>query len=232
MAQLPPTRRLPRNRALGGCSLGSEDLRADQAEAATTECTRALPDADLDAFASRRWRHGSPGSTNGDPPTQAPGQHQPAAGRRARCRVGCVHCFARATRRAGWDQSADGSRLPPAGGCRKSAGILPGPNRALRPALGAKLACPDPGRKIGNDKRPARNRPASKPSGDGCVECPASPKGWWFLSAPVCEVWAHRLLNVALRASMRPSIRRPPGIRSLPASSRVRIGSTITRSGG
>ena len=22
--------------------------------------------------------------------------------------------------------------------------------------------------------------PASKPSGDGCVECLASPKGWWF----------------------------------------------------
>ena len=67
----------------------------------------------------------------GDRQHQAPRQHQPAAGRRARCRVGCVHCFARTTRRPGWDQSTDGARLPQAGGCRKSAGILPGPNRAL-----------------------------------------------------------------------------------------------------
>jgi hypothetical protein len=35
-----------------------------------------------------------------------------------------------------------------------------------------------------------------------------------------------------LRASMRPSMRRKRGIRSLPASSRVRIGSSITRRGG
>ncbi len=35
-----------------------------------------------------------------------------------------------------------------------------------------------------------------------------------------------------LRASMRPSMWRQQGIRSLPASSRVRIGSTITRSVG
>ena len=62
---------------------------------------------------------------------QTPRQHQPAAGRRARRRVGCVHRFARAIRRPGWDQGADGARLPQAGRCRKSARILPGPNRAL-----------------------------------------------------------------------------------------------------
>ena len=29
-------------------------------------------------------------------------------------------------------------------------------------------------------KRTRGINPASKPSGDGCVECLASPKGWWF----------------------------------------------------
>jgi hypothetical protein len=43
--------------------------------------------------------------------------------------VGCVHQVARATRRPGGDQRADGARLPQARGCRKSARILPGPNR-------------------------------------------------------------------------------------------------------
>src|SRR5271156_5019241 len=45
--------------------------------------------------------------------------------------MGCVHRFARETCRPGGDQGADGARLPQAGGCRKSARILPGPNRAL-----------------------------------------------------------------------------------------------------
>jgi hypothetical protein len=58
-------------------------------------------------------------------------QHQPAAGRRARRRMGCVHRFTRATCRPGGDQGADRARLPQAGGCRKSARIIPGPNRAV-----------------------------------------------------------------------------------------------------
>jgi hypothetical protein len=69
--------------------------------------------------------------SRGDRQHQAPRQHQPAAGRRARGRVGCMHRFARATRRPGWDQGADGTRLPQAGGCRKSARILPQPITAL-----------------------------------------------------------------------------------------------------
>jgi hypothetical protein len=63
-----------------------------------------------------------------------------------------------------------------AGGCRKSARILPGPIRALKPppdavpnsgrcgwdALEAKPCLPGHGRKIGNEKRPARNQPRFK----------------------------------------------------------------------
>src|SRR6202521_3762819 len=67
----------------------------------------------------------------GDRSDQAPRQYQPAAGRRARCAVGRVHRFARATCRPGGDQGAGGARLPQAGGCRKSARILSGPNCAL-----------------------------------------------------------------------------------------------------
>jgi hypothetical protein len=72
----------------------------------------------------------------------APRQHQPSAGRRPRCRVGRLHRFARAIRRPGRDQSADGTRLPHAGGCRKSARILLEPNTALspRPLLTALIA--------------------------------------------------------------------------------------------
>src|SRR5271165_6671367 len=52
-----------------------------------------------------------------------------------------------------------------------------------------------------------------------------------FISVGVRSVGTSVAATV-LRASMLPSIRRQKGIRSLPASSRVRIGSTITRSGG
>ena len=127
MARLPQL--IGRNRALE-VLLSSEDIRAEQAEA-YGYINRALPDADLDAFvealATRiakfdKWAIGS---------DQAPRQHQPAAGRRARRRLGCVHRFARATCRPGGHQGADGARLPQAGRCRKSARILPGPNRTL-----------------------------------------------------------------------------------------------------
>ena len=56
-------------------------------------------------------------------------------------------------------------------------------------------------------------------------------KAGGFISVGVRSVGTSVAATV-LRASMRPSMRRQQGIRSLPASSRVRIGSTITRSGG
>jgi enoyl-CoA hydratase/carnithine racemase len=62
---------------------------------------------------------------------QAARQRRPAAGRRTRCWMGCLHRFTRAACRAEWDQSADGARLPQTRRCRKSARLLPGPNRAL-----------------------------------------------------------------------------------------------------
>jgi enoyl-CoA hydratase/carnithine racemase len=110
MARLPQL--IGRNRALE-VLLSSEDIRGDQAEAYGC-VNRALPDADLDAFvealATRiagfdKWAIAN---------TKRPRQHQLAAGRRARRRVGCVHRFARATRRSGWNQCADGPRLPQA----------------------------------------------------------------------------------------------------------------------
>ncbi len=73
--------------------------------------------------------------------------------------------------------------------------------------------------------------PASKPSCDGCVECLASPEVGGFTSAGARSVGTSDAATV-LRASMHPSMRQRQGIRSLPASSRVRIGSTITRSRG
>ena len=52
-----------------------------------------------------------------------------------------------------------------------------------------------------------------------------------FISAGVRSVGTSDAATV-LRVSMHPSMRRRPGIRSLPALSRVRIGSSITRSRG
>jgi hypothetical protein len=117
-----------RNRALE-VLLSSEDIRGDQAEA-YGYVNRALPDADLDAFRGardpdRRVRQ------MGDRQYHAPRQHQLAAGRRTRRRVGCVHRFARATRRRGCNQSADVPRLPKVWGCRKSARTLRRPNREV-----------------------------------------------------------------------------------------------------
>ncbi len=116
MARLPQL--IGRNRALE-VLLSSEDIRGDQAEA-YGYVNRALPDAELDAFVEALATRIASVRQMGDRQYQAPRQHQPAAGRRTRRRVGCVHRFARATRRPGWNQSADGARLPQAGGCRKS----------------------------------------------------------------------------------------------------------------
>jgi len=109
MARLPQL--IGRNRALE-VLLSSEDIRADQVRGVAGDPDRQIRQV-------------------GDRQHQAPRQYQPAAGRRARCRVGCVHRFARATCRPGRHQGADGARLPQAGRCRKSARILPRPNRAL-----------------------------------------------------------------------------------------------------
>jgi enoyl-CoA hydratase/carnithine racemase len=127
MARLP--RLIGRNRALE-VLLSSEDIRADQAEA-YGYINRALPDAELDAFvealATRiaKFDKWAIAQTKRLVNTSLPPDG------RARCWVGCVHRFARATCRPGGDQGADGARLPQAGGCRKSAGILSGPNCAL-----------------------------------------------------------------------------------------------------
>ena len=52
--------------------------------------------------------------------------------------------------------------------------------------------------------------PASKPSDDRCVECLASPKGWWFHLRGVRSVGASDAVTV-LRVSMHPSMRRQQG---------------------
>ena len=127
MARLPQL--IGRNRALE-VLLSSEDIRGRPGRGLWLRESRPA------RRRSRRVRRGARDPDRrvrqmGDRQHQAPRQHQPAAGRRARRRVGCVHRFARATCRSGWDQGADGARLPQAGGCRKSARILPGPNRAL-----------------------------------------------------------------------------------------------------
>jgi len=128
-----PTARLPRligrNRALE-VLLSPEDIAADQAEAyghinrparRRSGCVRRdARDAD------RQVRQ------MGNRPDQASGQYQPAGGRRARCWVGCVHRFARATCRPERDQGAlmaRGFHTP--GGCRKPARVLSRPNCAL-----------------------------------------------------------------------------------------------------
>ena len=126
MARLPGTHR-PKPRARGALELGRHQGRAGRGI--------RLRESRPARRRSRRVRRGARDADRqvrqmGDRQHQAAGQHQPAAGRRARRRVGCVHRFARATCRPGGDQGADGARLPQAGGCRKSARILPGPNRA------------------------------------------------------------------------------------------------------
>ena len=127
MARLPQL--IGRNRALE-VLLSSEDIRGEQAEA-YGYVNRALPDAELDAFvealATRiaefdKW---AIANTKRLVNTSLPPDVE------TRRRVGCVHRFARATRRAKWDQGADGARLPQARGCRKSTRILREPNPAL-----------------------------------------------------------------------------------------------------
>jgi len=125
MARLPQL--IGRNRALE-VLLSSEDIRADQAEA-YGYINRALPDADLDAFvealATRiaKFDKWAIANTKRLVNTSLPPDIELGAGWDA--------CIASTIRRPGRDQGADRSRLPQAGGCRKSTRILSGPNRTL-----------------------------------------------------------------------------------------------------
>jgi len=113
MARLPEFIR--RNRALE-VLLSAEDIRADQAEA-YGYINRALPDAVLDAFVEALATRIAKFDKRAIASTRRLVNTSLSAGRRAWCRVGCVLRLAWAIRRPGWDQSADGARLPQAGGC-------------------------------------------------------------------------------------------------------------------
>ncbi len=127
MARLP--RLIGRNRALE-VLLSSEDIRADQAEA-YGYINRALPDADLDEFvealASRiaKFDKWAIAQTKRLVNTSLPPDVELGAGWDA-----CIASLGRPAAQEGIKElMARG--LPQAGGCRKSARILPGPNRAL-----------------------------------------------------------------------------------------------------
>ena len=125
MARLP--RLIGRNRALE-VLLSSEDIRAEQAEA-YGYINRALPDAELDAFvealATRiagfdKW---AIANTKRLVNTSLPPELD--AGWDA-----CIASLGRPDAQNGI-KALMAQRLPQAGGCRKSARILPGPNRTL-----------------------------------------------------------------------------------------------------
>ncbi len=117
-----------RNRALE-VLLSSEDIRAEQAEA-YGYINRALPDAELDAYvealATRiaKFDKWAIANTKRLVNASLPPDVEIDAGWDA-----CIKSLGRPV--AQEDQSADGARIPEAGGCRKSARILSGPNRAL-----------------------------------------------------------------------------------------------------
>ena len=128
MARLPQL--IGRNRALE-VLLSSEDIRADQAEA-YGYINRALPDAELDAFvealATRiaKFDKWAIANTKRLVNTSLPPDVELGAGWDA-----CIASFLGRPAAQDGIKALDGTRLPQAGGCRKSARILPGPNRAL-----------------------------------------------------------------------------------------------------
>jgi len=134
--------------------LSSEDIGADQAEA-YGYINRALPDADLDAFvetlATRiaKFDKWAIAQTKRLVDTSLPPDVELGAG------WGRVHRFARATRRTRGNQGSDGARLPQARGRRKSARILPGPNRALVFVSSTGTAGKDDRHEIRDQDRPA-----------------------------------------------------------------------------
>ena len=148
-----PTARLPqligRNRALE-VLLSSEDIRARTSRSIWLRESRPAGCRAGRVCRSARDPHRQVRQV-GDRQHQAPRKHEPASGSRNRRRVGCVHRFARATRRPGWDQGADGARLPQAGGRGKSARILHRPN----PSLGSLDAIPTLGLADGTRSKPS-----------------------------------------------------------------------------
>ena len=65
-------------------------------------------------------------------------------------------------------------------GARPPPDAVPNSGRCGWDALEAKLAGQDTEGKLGMKKDQRGINPASKPSGNGCVECLASSKGWWL----------------------------------------------------
>jgi hypothetical protein len=73
--------------------------------------------------------------------------------------------------------------------------------------------------------------PASEPSGDGCVECLASPRGWW-LHLRRCTECGHIGCSDSSPSQHASKHAAAIGHPTLPALNRVRTGSSITRSRG
>jgi enoyl-CoA hydratase/carnithine racemase len=127
MARLPQL--IGRNRALE-VLLSSEDIRGEQAEA-YGYVNRALPDAELDAFVEALATRISGFDKWANRQHQAPRQHEPATGGRARRQLGCVHGLDRATGCPGRHPSTDGARLSPTWRCRKPSRVLPRPDQTV-----------------------------------------------------------------------------------------------------
>ena len=205
MARLP--RLIGRNRALE-VLLSSEDIRADQAEA-YGYINRALPDAELDAFvealATRiaKFDKWAIAQTKRLVNTSLPPDVELGAGWDA-----CIASLGRPAAQE-WNQSADGTRLPQAGRCRKSTRILPGANRALgrrsmrvpdswmlrmerssKPSLVARTR-----KEIGNEKRAARNRSRFEAERQWVCRMPSVAWRLVVSSPSLREVWAYRLLR-------------------------------------
>ena len=129
MARLPQL--IGRNRALE-VLLSSEDLNAELAEA-YGYVNWSLPDSELDAhveaLATRVARFDKWAIVN----TKRLVNTSLPPGVELGAEWGAWYRFGRATRRPQRDQGVDGARLPPAGRCRESPGILFGPNPALGP---------------------------------------------------------------------------------------------------
>jgi len=123
MARLP--RMIGRNRALE-VLLTSEDIRGEEAEA-YGYVNRALPDAELDAYVDALATRIARFDKMGDRRDQAPGQHQPAAGRRIGRRLGRLHRFAGPPSGAARHQGPDRGGFPQAGGYRGAPRLPPRP---------------------------------------------------------------------------------------------------------
>ena len=85
-------------------------------------------------------------------------------------------------------------------------------------------------REIGNEKAGAESTPIQSRVATGVWNVWRHREAGGFISAGARSVGTSVAVTV-LRASMRPDMQQRQGIPSLPASNRVKIGSTITRSG-